>query len=140
MGGNDRNYKSSVNMLDARNGRVLRATQIGRGAAPVAMDEQDGRVIIANVNDSTLSIVDARTGRLVRTIPTTVQGPTALTISAGTGRVFVASADVSNGPVSGTSNDSNLLVQFGHMGANTLKALRHDWTGSVTMLDPRALR
>jgi DNA-binding beta-propeller fold protein YncE len=127
-------------MLDARSGRVLRTTPIGRGASPLAIDEQRDSLIVANVNDNTLSILDTRSGRLLRTMPTVVQGPTAITVAESTGHVFVANADVSNGPDSSTSNDPNLLTRLGHMGANGIKVLRRGWTGSVSMLDARVLR
>lgn len=136
---NDQNSDSSVSTLDVHSGRVLQTTRIGHAASPMAVDELRGRVVIANVNDSTLSVIDARTGRLVRTLTAIAQGPTALAVSKRLGHIFVASADVSNGPASSTSNDHTLLALFGHMAANGLKVLRHGQTGSVRVLDARAL-
>jgi YVTN family beta-propeller protein len=92
-------------------------THIGRDLFALAVDEQTGRVFVANGNvsalDGGLSILDAASGRLLRSV-TVGMLPTAVAVDERSGRVFVAN----KGPV-----DSN-LVPLGN--------------GTVTVLDARS--
>lgn len=59
---------SILTFLDARTGAVLRQTPVGRYAHTVAVDERVGRVFTANINDSTVSVLDLASGRVLRTV------------------------------------------------------------------------
>jgi YVTN family beta-propeller protein len=82
-----------VTTLDARSGRVLRVTDVGRGSTALAVSTQLEHVFVANGSDSSVSVLDAGSGQLVRTIRV-VQNPTVVTIDEQTGHIFVASNDV----------------------------------------------
>jgi YVTN family beta-propeller protein len=67
----------TVSVLDARTGRLLRATAYGAPVANpsalpldngLALDEQTGRVFVADSPYNTVSVLSAATGRLLRTI------------------------------------------------------------------------
>jgi DNA-binding beta-propeller fold protein YncE len=114
----------SVSVLDTHSGALVRTTNLGRDLFAVAVDEQTGRVFVANdidlranggvsVPNGSVSILDATSGRLVRSV-TVGMFPTAVAVDARSGRVVVAS----KGPV-----DSN-LVPLGN--------------GTVTVLDARS--
>ena len=82
------NTDGTVAVIDVKAGRLLRTVLVGDGPTGVAVDERDGRVVVSNTNTdvtqqtgqffllrsqwsglSSLSLLDARTGRLVRSIP-----------------------------------------------------------------------
>jgi DNA-binding beta-propeller fold protein YncE len=56
----------SVSMLDAHTGRVLRTVRISADPHHIALDERIGRVYVLS-DDSTLSVIDTRTGALLAT-------------------------------------------------------------------------
>src|SRR5207248_3076665 len=96
-----------VSVLDARTGALLRTVNVGPGSVTLAVDERAGHAFVANtgriqwyhnadgtdsyraVNPS-LSLLDTRTGRVLRTITLGGQVPYALAVDARTSRVFVA--------------------------------------------------
>ncbi len=64
-----------VVVLDARNGDVVRTVRVG--AAPwgqVAVDQQTARVFVTNPHDKTVSMLDAHTGVVLRTIFIGIEG------------------------------------------------------------------
>ncbi len=60
--------RGSVTMLDARSGRVLRSVAVASDPHYIALDERLGRVYVLSY-DTTLSVVDARTGKLLAARP-----------------------------------------------------------------------
>src|SRR5919201_1853783 len=111
----------SVSVLDTHSGTLVHTTNLGGALFDLAVDEQTGRVFVANGNnvqvngrlsvpDGSVSILDATSGRLVRSV-TVGMLPTAVAVDARSGRVFVEN----KGPVDGN------LVPLGN--------------GTVTVLD-----
>ncbi len=49
---------STVTALDTETGRVRAQVQVGRSAAALAVDEQRGRLFVANEADNTVSVID----------------------------------------------------------------------------------
>src|SRR5438067_1266878 len=64
-----------------------RSVAVGRGAHALAVHERTGRVFVTNALDDSLSLLDARSGRVLRTIPLGFT-PTALAVDEHTDRVF----------------------------------------------------
>lgn len=95
---------NSVSVLDARNGRPLRAIPLGAPsmyngrAAEVAVDERTGRVFVLSLPPTIagdpkparggVAVIDSATGRLLRMIG--LRNPAALAVDGHTGQVFVA--------------------------------------------------
>ncbi len=78
-----------VDVLDARDGTMLRATRVG--SAPwgqVAVDEQTGRVFVTNPHDQTVSVLDARDGVVLHTVAIGAEGYQPI-VDARTGHVVV---------------------------------------------------
>jgi YVTN family beta-propeller protein len=96
---------ASVDMLDGRTGDVLRSTQLA-GPLPqgVALDAQTGRVFVSNWGDNTASMIEARSGRLLRTVRVGTM-PLQVAVDAQTGRVFI--------PNNGTNTVSMLDARTG---------------------------
>lgn len=100
----------TLNTLDERTGRVLHVARVGPTALSLAVDERAGRVFVGNEGRavgvceaycrvaSTVSMLDARTGHLLRTIPVG-QAPLNIAVNRRTGRVFVMNAGNNNGDV-----------------------------------------
>jgi YVTN family beta-propeller protein len=63
-GGDD----SVVGVLDAQSGDLLRTVTVGASAFGIAVDEQTDRVFVTNVKDGTVSVLQAHTGTVLRTI------------------------------------------------------------------------
>ena len=80
---------SSVSVLDARSGIVLRTTRVGLFAAAAAVDGRTQRVFVTNLDSNTVSVLDARSGARLRTIPVGM-GPGGVAVDERAGRVFVA--------------------------------------------------
>lgn len=78
----------SVSMLDTETGRARGTVPVGRGAVAVAVDDRTGRVFIANEESHSISVLDARSGVVLRTVP--VGFATALAVDEKAGRVIVA--------------------------------------------------
>jgi DNA-binding beta-propeller fold protein YncE len=88
---------------DARYGRILRAVAVGKDPRAIAIDERRGRVFVVTAGDAdpmrgciptehgAVSVLDARTGRVLRIIPLGV-APTAIAVDEHTGRAFVLNA------------------------------------------------
>lgn len=89
-----------VVMLDARGGSILRTLAIGKNPSSIAVDERRGLVYVASTGPvdpnradqptgpGALSILDARDGALLRTVPAGVS-PVVAAVDEGQGRVLV---------------------------------------------------
>ncbi len=90
----------SVSVLDATTGQVLRTQPVGRGPALIAVDERLGRVFVVNRGPfdpgtrafsahSTVSILDAATGRLLHTARLFTPAATLILVDQDRGRVVI---------------------------------------------------
>lgn len=79
---------STVSLLDAASGRVLRTVAVGQGLTTLAVDERSNRVFGINGIDATVSMLDARSGTVLRTVPVH-RVPLALAVDERTEHVFV---------------------------------------------------
>jgi DNA-binding beta-propeller fold protein YncE len=104
----------SVSVVDLRNGTVVRRVAVGDDPRAIAVDEQDGRVFVANDDDASVSVLDARSGVPLRTTRVG-PGPRALAVDAPSHRVFVVSAG--DGTVSMLDARSGVLLRTIHLDA-----------------------
>ncbi len=81
----------TITTLDATTGTVIATTDLGMPAFGGIVNEATNRVLLTNETDTTVSILDGTTGRLLRTV-TVGKTPQALAVDARTGRAFVAVA------------------------------------------------
>jgi len=92
--------RTGVAMFDTRRGTLLRTLRVGRFAQQVVVDEATGRAFVASSNcgasgaatvvNLCVGVLDAATGRIIRTI-TDASSP--LVVDQQRGRVFVASGN-----------------------------------------------
>lgn len=89
---------NSVAMLDMRAGLVLRRIAVGLFPVALAIDARRGRAYVVSRDEATsfnptttggVSVLDTRTGAVLRTIPVGVD-PVAVAVDEESGRVFVA--------------------------------------------------
>jgi DNA-binding beta-propeller fold protein YncE len=85
---------------DVSKGRILRTVAVGKDPRAIAIDERWGRVFVVTAGDAdpmrgciptehgAVSVLDARTSRVLRIIPIGV-APTAVAVDERTGRAFV---------------------------------------------------
>jgi DNA-binding beta-propeller fold protein YncE len=76
-----------VSVLDATSGRLLYTITLNQGVGLAAIDERRGHVLAVGAGG--VSVLDAHSGTLVRTIP---GGPGPIVVNGRSGRLFVASA------------------------------------------------
>jgi DNA-binding beta-propeller fold protein YncE len=97
----------SVEVLDARSGRIQRTIPIGWSTQGVAVDEQRERVFVASagsfdtssgeyIQAGTLSVVEARSGRIRQTVSVGVD-PRYVAIDRRAGRLFVINVGTAGG-------------------------------------------
>ncbi len=104
--------KGYVDVLDARTGTLLRAVPVGKFTVAAVLDERTGRLFALNqehrdsrcacfpVGSGSVSVLDARDGRVLRTIAVGT-APGAATVDVATNRVFVVNQpQAGNGSVS----------------------------------------
>jgi YVTN family beta-propeller protein len=93
-------YDHRVSILDARTGRVQHTVVLHQGASldavlteamAVAVDRRTGRAVVAESDANSVSVLDVRTGAVLRTIPVGVH-PRAIAVDERTGRAFVANS------------------------------------------------
>ena len=86
-----------VNILDARTGNVLSTTALAQGASvdglftgamATVVDARMGRAIVANGDANSVSVLDVRTGAVLRTIAVGVH-PLDVAIDERTGHAFI---------------------------------------------------
>lgn len=89
---------ASVVMLDRQSGLVLRTIPVGQFPVAVALDPRRGRAYVVSrdsassfnpTDTGSVSVIDARSGVVLRTIPVGVD-PVAVAVDPESGRVFVA--------------------------------------------------
>lgn len=110
---------SPTGRLQAHGPGVLRAVTVDPFPSDVTVDEQTDRVFV--VTGSTITVLDGRTGALVRTINQEDARPVTVATGAGTGRLFVV-----NSAIAGSSYPGGPGY--------------HNPDGSVDVLDARTLR
>lgn len=93
-------FSSCINsvliVVDAESGAVVATTPIGRGSDAVAFDRNRKLVFSSNGDDGTISIIrelDAQTFVPAGTVKTALTGRT-MDVNPGTGRLYVAAADI----------------------------------------------
>jgi len=90
-----------IDVLDGRSGRVLRTVSTGAPASAVGLDARRGRLFVAHpgtgegsrasTGSGTVSVLDSRTGALLRTAPVGV-APSALAVDEQTGQAIVVNS------------------------------------------------
>jgi len=70
---------------------VLATTSVGTAPVAIAVDARAGRAFVVNNGDNTVSVLDTRTGALLRTVAVG-QGPTGVAVDERDGRVVVTDA------------------------------------------------
>ena len=120
-----------VSVLDARTGALLRTVNVGPGSVTLAVDERAGHAFVANMGriqwyhnadgttadravNQSLSLLDTRTGHVLRTISLGGQVPFALAVDTRTSRVFVATGPL---PPNTPGQSSNVRVLDTRTGA-----------------------
>src|SRR5205814_134397 len=83
--------------VDPRTGQVVAVIPVG--ARPPAVVFSSGALWVANLDDRTVSRVDLRTDRVVRTIPTLPLGTLPAVLAAGAGGVWYAGSRPGGGAV-----------------------------------------
>lgn len=99
-----------VRVVDTQSGQVVRTIAAGRDASAVAVDQQAGRLFIGSssrwtcggigpcryAGPSQLTMLDARTGQVVRTITTGTANLGAIAVDERAGHVFVFYTNITN--------------------------------------------
>jgi len=86
----------TVSMLDPRSGN-LRAIRVGLQPYGIAVDARRNRVYVANENSNSVTVIDARNGRVRRTLRLAVQ-PSVVAVEDATGAIFVGSSGTDGAP------------------------------------------
>ena len=71
-------------------GAVVRTIHVGESPDAVAIDPGTDRVVVANLDDASVSVLDARRGIVLRTVSVGAQ-PLAVAVDGQTSRAFVVS-------------------------------------------------
>lgn len=82
---------STLSVLDARSGALIRSVPIGPNTGSLAVDRRTGHLFLANTGDDTMRLLDARSGLPLRTVALSGGVPQALAVDTQTGRAFVGS-------------------------------------------------
>jgi len=115
-------YTKLVSTLDGTSGRRLRAVVVAhdprgrnpsQGAGDIVVDDQSGRVFVSSPYADSVSMLDATSGRRLRTVGGTHPGPMA--VDTHTRRVFVTSLGAMDaaGHLTGPGSVSVLDAQSG---------------------------
>lgn len=145
---NTGDYTLTVSMLDARNGVLLRSTDISQGQeifpGAMAVDEQRGRLYV--VWNEQVGIVDVRNDALLKTAGVDV-GPGAVAIGETTSRVYVLcivnsnqyGAPVTKGSVKVFDATDGTLLSTLTVGEGPDEAAVDEQTGRALILDQDGL-
>jgi len=117
--------------LDARTVAVLRATRTG--AAPwgqIAVDERTARVFVTNPHDKTVSVLDARSGAVVRTVHIGIDAYRPI-MDERAGRVIVVGPANGRGGASVLDADSGVVLRTVVLGYTPWPAAVSIRSGSV---------
>ncbi len=91
----DQGHGTTLDILDARTGRLLRAVRLDHAQPPsyptLALDEDTGRVFVLQ-DDGSIAMVDGRSGRVLRTTQTGGPNPAGIVADEPAGLVFTRSA------------------------------------------------
>jgi len=108
-------YTKLVSTLDGASGRLLRAVVVAhdphgqhmpsQGGGDIVVDDQSGRVFVSSTYADSVSMLDATSGRLLRTVGGTHPGP--MVVDTHTRRVFVLNGGNNGG---GTSNGAVTIL------------------------------
>jgi YVTN family beta-propeller protein len=146
----------AVSVLDAGSGRLLRrlvlgepsaqsiqSTSLPNGISPLAVDPRDARVFVGHFFSNRLSVLDARSGQLVRTVTVglqpvgstiTVHGPI---VDERTRRVFVGDAD--SGTVTTLDAVSGQIVRTVRVGPSLPALVVDTRTGRIVAFTARGV-
>lgn len=83
---------SKVVLLDARSGRALHVSATGLYSGKPGINTRAHRVFIPNLDSNTVSVLDGRSGAVLRSIHVGA-GPSQIAVAEGTGHAFVANSD-----------------------------------------------
>ncbi len=111
---------------------VVETTVVGLGPGTTAVDERTGRVFVVNTQDRTVSLLDSRSGRLVRTI-TVGFYPELVAVDAPSGHAFVATDE---GLVSMLDGQTGSVLQSVRVGTDVADLAVDAQTGRVFGADP----
>jgi YVTN family beta-propeller protein len=111
---------------------VVESTVVGLGPGTTAVDERTGRVFVANTEDRTVSLLDSRTGRLVRTI-TVGFYPELVAVDASSGHAFIGTDE---GQVNMLDGKTGSLLQSVRVGTEVADLAVDEQTGRVFGADP----
>ncbi len=128
---------------------VVRPVRVGTSPSALAVDEQTGRVFVTDGVDDTVTVLDARDGRILRSESVNMS-PQAISMDERVGRVYVAdfygevaTLDARSGAVLNTTSVPN----FSPLSAVVVDARENhafvasydgNGAGDVTMLDARS--
>ncbi len=119
--------KDRVGMIDTRSMALLKTTPVGHDPAVVALDETTHRVFVFNALDATISVLDARDGRVLHTTDISAGGSApvvinGLTVDEATARVFIVDSD------SGVMTTLDATSGAGRSSARRAMCRRPSWT------------
>ncbi len=102
--------------MDARTGKLLHATAVGREPGAMAVDARAGRVVVVSALDRTASVLGAGTGRVVRTVKIDGQ-PQGVAVDDRSGHALVAAMGFMNnmGRFTSPSNVTILDTRSGNV-------------------------
>ncbi len=120
----------AVSMLDVRTGRVLHTTPVGAATWAITVDERGRQVVVGT--DTGISILDARTGAIRRTLELAVAGPVStIALDVPAGRLFVGTLGV---------DERGLVHMSGEGGTVHTFDMRHGTILATTTLDHEPLQ
>jgi len=83
--------QGTVSLVDTRAGRLLHAVAVGPDPREAVIDARNGRVLVANDDDSSVSILDARSGAALG-VTRVGSHPHAVAVDTRTDRAFVVNS------------------------------------------------
>jgi YVTN family beta-propeller protein len=111
---------------------VVETTMVGLGPGTTAVDEQTERVFVVNSEDRTVSLLDSRTGRLLRTIAVGFY-PELVAVDTPSGHAFVGTDE---GQVSMLDGRTGSVLQSVQVGTAVADLAVDEQTGRIFGADP----